>query len=616
MATLTKIGYGQNVSRDLFYCRVATCSEICSSQDDLERHTNYRHNSESKKRKIEDEFNFDDDEDETDDFDFGDQESEVDSNQNFPVQSFETSKEYSLQEFKEICKTPEVKSLERKEIKDEPRKPTPRIDTRKIEIKRIKSETDSKAEVTNQDLKMKTDESKPEADPKAEVTNQEVQIKAEESKLKIKVNAKTEKVFINKDSIFTLDKVESILGHPLTNFDRIDYDTLISKGRDQEIYFKLFGRFNEKRKWVCKAHHGDNFFGDRNEFESHFKTDDLHKSDDLASLEYSCELCPAKLKAFDIYKTHLENVHFQNAQCKLCDQIFKNNNRLKTHKFKEHSIGGMICDVCTKMCSSKTALLQHKFHYHTGEAVPCPVCAKSFPNKLKLKAHESSVHSQDGLPCSVCAKMYPNKYVLKAHESSVHSDDRFPCSQCPKTFKTLGNCKVHQISHTNEGRGFFCDKCGDSYKSPKTLKIHNFRDHGEQNNVKIYSCGECDKSFFFATDLTTHRRWHKGDPKVTCETCKKVFSKPEAKRVHIKRVHHKIKDKSCHLCSFTTDSKEKLLLHIRKVHENQMEQCLICNIEVKHPYQHYRSSHNPEAWTNYKAAMKEVKRNLKAENEP
>ena len=119
MATLTKIGYGQNVSRDLFYCRVATCSEICSSQDDLERHTNYRHNSESKKRKIEDEFNFDDDEDETDDFDFGDQESEVDSHQSFPVQSFETSKEYSLQEFKEISKTPQVKSLELKKVKDE-----------------------------------------------------------------------------------------------------------------------------------------------------------------------------------------------------------------------------------------------------------------------------------------------------------------------------------------------------------------------------------------------------------------------------------------------------------------------------------------------------------------
>ena len=67
-------------------------------------------------------------------------------------------------------------------------------------------------------------------------------------------------------------------------------------------------------------------------------------------------------------------------------------------------------------------------------------------------------------------------------------------------------------------------------------------------------------------------------------------------------------------CDFKTVSNGKLKRHIRKVHEDEQEICVICNIIVKHAYHHVRTAHKdkPNAWQEIMDRKREVENMFKS----
>ena len=247
--------------------------------------------------------------------------------------------------------------------------------------------------------------------------------------------------------------------------------------------------------------------------------------------------------------------------CKTCNESYKTQIRLDTHNFKAHSIGGEVCNICFKTCPNTVSLKAHHALNHSGseEKAPCHMCGKVFINKHRLNAHlNSGIHTDATIKCSRCPKLFPNKINLISHER-VHDEAKFLCSDCPVSFRWK-----------------------------KRLEKHQHLDHGKPITFKTYTCDECGRVFFYSSDLSNHKKFHKKDPSSTCNVCDKTFHKPETMRRHVDYVHNKVKNHNCDQCEYKASQKEKLQKHVKKVHLKLMETCNICKLEVKHVYHHVK----------------------------
>ena len=178
--------------------------------------------------------------------------------------------------------------------------------------------------------------------------------------------------------------------------------------------------------------------------------------------------------------------------------------------------------------------------------------------------------------------------------------------------KTKKCLEEHSLTHKEPS--FLCTDCPDAFRTKSSLDKHQYISHGTK--VQIFKCNKCDKEFFSKQRLNDHDRNHQ-ESNVKCQQCDKVLSSVKALDNHTKAVHDKIKRFSCDMCAFKAFKKEKFDKHVKKVHENAMETCLICDVEVKHAYHHVMSNHKdiPNAWEIHKKKQKSIKteKNLKVE---
>jgi len=370
-----------------------------------------------------------------------------------------------------------------------------------------------------------------------------------------------QETLIRNKSAFTIQKIEALTKITLSPEAKLNFETLINEGRDQEIYSQIFGNIFcianlpssvKCRSWICRSCPEGKFLGSREDFEEHFKI--LHHG----KLLYTCELCNKTQKSFRVLKVHLKSKHFTDAKCERCAEIFPTEGKLLTHKLNVHGIGGYQCDQCSKMC--------------------------------------------------------PSMARLKVHVRENHSGLSFSCSTCMKVFKTKGACVQHEATHS--GRVYECEYCIDTFISETGKAKHVKFQH--TLDFEKFTCEVCGKEFGERTNLTSHMKFHQKHEDLICEICGKLFNKMYAKRKHKMAVHDNIRSHACDRCDFRTTSNAKLKHHIMKTHENQQEVCFLCNQYVKHPYQHVRSAHadKPTAWKEYMERKKVATKLLKSRAKP
>ena len=105
------------------------------------------------------------------------------------------------------------------------------------------------------------------------------------------------------------------------------------------------------------------------------------------------------------------------------------------------------------------------------------------------------------------------------------------------------------------------------------------RDHitSKHENLKLFKCDTCDKSFSVQNNLMTHIKVkHAKDQKHTCHFCQEKFPLLSYLKSHIAKVHE-ITYNKCNICEKTF--KSSLNLHIRNVHqEGKKLKCNLCDI--------------------------------------
>lgn len=250
---------------------------------------------------------------------------------------------------------------------------------------------------------------------------------------------------------------------------------------------------------------------------------------------------------------------------------------LQTITEKPHRINPdrpYVCDECGKNFLQAADLARHN-RVHSGEKpYSCEQCGRSFAQKGDLTRHTRVHTGEKPYTCIVCRKCFTQSGDLTRH-LRVHTGEKpFSCGVCLRNFSQSGD----SIRHTRVHSGWSItseEELPDNsivVSSEKTLrKKFSPETHvdcfppisiSRRSMKKQFSCSECDKSFYRASDLSRHTRIHSGEKLFSCDDCGKSFFQSSDLNRH-KLVHSGEKPFSCDACGKRCARSSDLIRHKR-----------------------------------------------------
>lgn len=135
--------------------------------------------------------------------------------------------------------------------------------------------------------------------------------------------------------------------------------------------------------------------------------------------------------------------------------------------------------------------------------------------------------------------------------------------------------------------------------------------------MKIFTCEYCNKVFKFKHSLQAHLRIHTNEKPFKCSQCEYASAIKANLSVHMRK--HTGEKFSCEHCSFNCLSKGHLKVHVERVHQKIKQHCRFCKkkySDVKNLLKHIRESHDMEdgkvkdSYDKYRLQTREGKRQL------
>ncbi|XP_012578353.1 PREDICTED: zinc finger protein ZFAT [Condylura cristata] len=113
--------------------------------------------------------------------------------------------------------------------------------------------------------------------------------------------------------------------------------------------------------------------------------------------------------------------------------------------------------------------------------------------------------------------------------------------------------------------------------------------------LKIFTCEYCNKVFKFKHSLQAHLRIHTNEKPYKCPQCSYASAIKANLNVHLRK--HTGEKFACDGCAFTCLSKGHLKVHIERVHKKIKQHCRFCKkkySDVKNLIKHTRDAHDPQ----------------------
>ncbi|KAM4864951.1 zinc finger protein ZFAT isoform 2-T4 [Thomomys bottae] len=113
--------------------------------------------------------------------------------------------------------------------------------------------------------------------------------------------------------------------------------------------------------------------------------------------------------------------------------------------------------------------------------------------------------------------------------------------------------------------------------------------------LKIFTCEYCNKVFKFKHSLQAHLRIHTNEKPYKCPQCSYASAIKANLNVHLRK--HTGEKFACDCCSFTCLSKGHLRVHVERVHKKIKQHCRFCKkkySDVKNLIRHIRDTHDPQ----------------------
>ena len=222
-----------------------------------------------------------------------------------------------------------------------------------------------------------------------------------------------------------------------------------------------------------------------------------HVKAHLHELKNMCHLCGKKYRIPSQLKRHIKASHASTINeftCDICGYNIKHRANLARHMRSIHlKIKRFKCQKCTieRTFTTKNSLDQHIYSFHDVDApFKCVACGKGFPTKSNLRAHHKYFDCKSEKKRKVCES---EQYV-------VVTKGEYRCRLCDSVYNTMEKFSSHYKS--KHRFSLICNICGQTMGNYTSLIRHKKTIH---ENLKLFKCTFCDKSFGQKNSLDSHR---------------------------------------------------------------------------------------------------------------
>jgi len=238
-------------------------------------------------------------------------------------------------------------------------------------------------------------------------------------------------------------------------------------------------------------------------------------------LSYSCQCCDFKcISRLEAEKHALRhenkikkrNKKIKNIPCSKCENVFTSKPAFNKHWRSSHGENECaICPICGSEFKSRRYLNKHLKTIHISDSiVQCSECDKIFKNNYHLQDHKRRMHSEKLFDCNQCEKQFSANYLLTLHIKAVHMK-LFLCVCCGRNWSDKTHLERHLKSENRlkkkrpvQDNAFPCKLCDEKFTTLPHLNRHKM----VHSNVKHFECETCGKMFALKYNLNRHSKIH------------------------------------------------------------------------------------------------------------
>jgi len=288
-------------------------------------------------------------------------------------------------------------------------------------------------------------------------------------------------------------------------------------------------------------------------------------------------------------------------KCPHCNSEYKTSRSLEHHIYDYHlKTKRFSCGKCDYKSYTRSCIVSHFSNNHPQErfdvkAIKCKECDTN--QELHEHSYEilKNVNERtswnSNLECFECGvgEFGSNKERIKHYKSEHPGKHIFNCNHCKYGSNYLPNLNNH-VDSMHDKREFQCEKC--SFKTTWNQLFHRHRrsEHGFfQKNTKYnvrgdgqsYLCQECGYSTFSQADFKRHEKLSSCSLDQKAKILVRRQSKTHYRAIPNGYSQTTIKKYKCNKCDYSTDYPGNVRVHVRAVHERQLEKSSSAPVAVK-----------------------------------
>uniref|UniRef100_A0A3Q4I0D0 Zinc finger and AT hook domain containing n=1 Tax=Neolamprologus brichardi TaxID=32507 RepID=A0A3Q4I0D0_NEOBR len=264
-----------------------------------------------------------------------------------------------------------------------------------------------------------------------------------------------------------------------------------------------------------------------------------------------------------------------------------------------------------------------------GSVFMCRLCNVFSPSRSQLLAHCSQLHPQQEPLDDIIIALQP-LVADPVEKLAGQSTTTSPLLLSQK--KTLlRSVNVLTFVQKNDGiSGLECRHCHRSFSNRRQILKHiclreededaDEEENGEESkgtnsHLKIFACEFCNKIFKFRHSLVAHLRTHTQEKPFQCLHCDYASAIKANLNVHLRK--HTGEKFSCQHCPFNCLSPGHLKVHIERVHMKVKQHCGFCEkkySDVKNLLKHMEKRHNlkdPTVYQSYQQLRLKTRQGLR-----